>query len=755
MKQCARPRRPEKSTLSIRWLAVALALMATRSVTVGAMPLYDDELTRLGVCYRSNDLQGSLTCLTRLEDVADPIRPPLTVLKARVLARLGNKDGAADVLEQLRAGNDLTAPGQVAATVLLASIYYDAGSYAKAIPLLQALLTSFPYHRQRYELRFQLADALEKAGRPKEALVEYLGLAESRLQKRPARLAFDRLYRQFLSESFPHDLTHEPWLRWGRLLLKKRQYVRALDAVVPMIEAGPESAPSTPATTATTGHGKRPSADRKKLRHAVAPMTVAQFAEALILGGEIELSRRNGWWARRLFLRASQQEVADDVKARALFLAGDAMYAIDLFDRAMQHYRQVLSRFPRTDHAPAALFKMAAVSKKQNEPARALAQLRSLVKRFPSSWFAGSVAWELGRDHYQAGRWRQAASAFADFCRVARRDRLVPTARYWQAKSLSHGGDGAGVRTALKTLLEWPLPGLYHLAAARYLDREAAGGFPAGLPMPRFDDYATSLKLLVKHVPPRPADGWLPLPDDCDSDDIERVALPRESALWEPLSEELERLVLLRPSSAVLRNDLAWAYERLGDFTGSIEQAEIIMEFDEPFAEIERGQVFDKLFPRPARLPFKTYCRDYDVPLPLAYAIAREESRFDPELLSWSGAKGVMQVMNPTGSWIAKTLKIKKFSPHDLYEPDLNVRMGCWYLAHLRKRFDGLRDAPLLVMAAYNAGPGNMSRWLKAFDGGGFGELVESWHLDETRFYVKKVGRSLLCYELLDGTFTK
>ena len=54
-------------------------------------------------------------------------------------------------------------------------------------------------------------------------------------------------------------------------------------------------------------------------------------------------------------------------------------------------------------------------------------------------------------------------------------------------------------------------------------------------------------------------------------------------------------------------------------------------------------------------------------------------------------------------------------------------------------------------MAAYNGGPGNVSRWLRSFDGGGFDELVESWHLEETRFYVKKVSRALLFYERLNN----
>ncbi len=258
------------------------------------------------------------------------------------------------------------------------------------------------------------------------------------------------------------------------------------------------------------------------------------------------------------------------------------------------------------------------------------------------------------------------------------------------------------------------------------------------------------MHLIDKYVPKRPLDGWLPSPEELQSSDIERLALLKQAGLWDSLVKELERLVYLNPTSAVLRNNLSWAYIKINDYSGSIEQAETLLHRKDAFEDIGRAHLFDKLFPEPKSLPFAEYSKEYNVTQRLALSIAREESHFDPDLVSWAGAKGLMQVMNSTGRWIAGKLGVKKFKPSKLYYPRLNIRMGCWYLDHLCRRFKGIRDSNLLAMASYNAGPGNVSRWLKSFDGqGGFEEMIESWHLSETRFYIKKVGRSLLCYELL------
>jgi hypothetical protein len=94
----------------------------------------------------------------------------------------------------------------------------------------------------------------------------------------------------------------------------------------------------------------------------------------------------------------------------------------------------------------------------------------------------------------------------------------------------------------------------------------------------------------------------------------------------------------------------------------------------------------------------------------LVYGVIWVESRFNPKAKSPAGARGLMQLMPATAAHLAKELGEKR--PH-AYDPDFNIRAGAYYLDRLMDRFDG--DETLAV-AAYNAGPGNVSKWQKNGD---------------------------------------
>lgn len=129
----------------------------------------------------------------------------------------------------------------------------------------------------------------------------------------------------------------------------------------------------------------------------------------------------------------------------------------------------------------------------------------------------------------------------------------------------------------------------------------------------------------------------------------------------------------------------------------------------------------------------------------LMQAIMREESAFDPRARSPVGARGLTQVMPATGKEVARNLSLKNFKVDDLWHPDTNVRLGSWYLGRMLKRF----EHPALAAAAYNAGPGNMSKWLARGMPDSIDEFVEEIPFDETHGYVKRVLRSYAAYEYL------
>ena len=115
------------------------------------------------------------------------------------------------------------------------------------------------------------------------------------------------------------------------------------------------------------------------------------------------------------------------------------------------------------------------------------------------------------------------------------------------------------------------------------------------------------------------------------------------------------------------------------------------------------------------------HARNYRLDPALLAAVIYHESKFDPAAESSSGAIGLMQLTPATAKGIALRTGGSRFELSDLYDPELNVRYGSWYLRHLLDRYDGdLR----LALAAYNEGQGNVDR----------GVLFA-----ETREYVKSV----------------
>jgi soluble lytic murein transglycosylase-like protein len=120
----------------------------------------------------------------------------------------------------------------------------------------------------------------------------------------------------------------------------------------------------------------------------------------------------------------------------------------------------------------------------------------------------------------------------------------------------------------------------------------------------------------------------------------------------------------------------------------------------------------------------------------LVLGLMRQESLYRRTARSNKGATGLMQVMPYTGSKIAFDLK-ETFIPDQLSDPGTNIRYGVWYLSKLLDRFEG--GWPLAV-AAYNAGPMNVSSWYTRWEGQiELDDFVEQIPFTETRDYVKKV----------------
>jgi soluble lytic murein transglycosylase len=120
------------------------------------------------------------------------------------------------------------------------------------------------------------------------------------------------------------------------------------------------------------------------------------------------------------------------------------------------------------------------------------------------------------------------------------------------------------------------------------------------------------------------------------------------------------------------------------------------------------------------------HARNYDLEPALLAAVIYQESKFETEARSEAGALGLMQLQPETARGIAVRTGGTRFRVEDLFDPEINVRYGSWYLRNLLDKYDDER----LALAAYNAGQTQVDRWRAEGSGIAFAE---------TRHYVERV----------------
>ena len=127
------------------------------------------------------------------------------------------------------------------------------------------------------------------------------------------------------------------------------------------------------------------------------------------------------------------------------------------------------------------------------------------------------------------------------------------------------------------------------------------------------------------------------------------------------------------------------------------------------------------------------HARQYDLDPALVAAVIYSESKFDADAESSSGAIGLMQLLPDTAMGIATFTEGSRFEVDDLYDPEINVRYGSFYLRRLLRKYEDER----LALAAYNAGQANVDEWIS--EGG---EI----RFAETREYVEDVLEARVVY---------
>lgn len=161
---------------------------------------------------------------------------------------------------------------------------------------------------------------------------------------------------------------------------------------------------------------------------------------------------------------------------------------------------------------------------------------------------------------------------------------------------------------------------------------------------------------------------------------------------------------------------------------------------------LESDKIMSILYPRKYSVYVEKYSQEYNLDENLVYSIIKAESKFNEKALSRRGAKGLMQIADITRDWAIEQLELS--DDIDIYDPETNIRIGCWYLNTLYKEF-GKTD---LVIVAYNGGSGNVKKWLSDREYSYDGENLRIIPFSETDSYLQKVKKN---YEQYNKLYSK
>lgn len=444
--------------------------------------------------------------------------------------------------------------------------------------------------------------------------------------------------------------------------------------------------------------------------------------------------------------------------AKVALVAAKALYAVKADAEARAQVEQARRGAPET--AAEALLLRAKRAMKSDDNAQTRRLMEEVVQAAPRTSFAEEAGYYVGWLWLRDDRFEDAARAFEDFRkrwpRSRRRDEvqwfqalallrlerhaearaaaeavvadtprstLVPQALYWAARAAQLGGEGPDqVAPALERLAsEFPTSFYAHLARTRLseLGRVAPPPLPALVSMVRATPAAAGPAPSLDVVEALRKAG---LDQDAEDEAAWRARAVRSQAQAQALGTALQGLGYFG-----LAYDLAnrWLWG--------------------PAFTDRRPEALALFYPRAFEPAVVAEARTRGTDPYLLWAVMRRESAFRSEVASHANARGLMQIIPPTAKAIARKLSMRVPEADELFAPDLNIQLAAWYVSELQKRF----QHPVLVAAAYNAGPNPVLRWLKERGDLPMDLFVETLAYRETRGYVRQVVADLHNYRAL------
>ncbi len=666
------------------------------------------------------------------------------------------------------------------ARYLLALALLETGDYGRSERLFGELIESYPALAEEH--RFRRGQALFRWGNHLDAARALAdvdpngprGPEAERLRAEAAFRASDfATLRRWLDEVERRDGGLSPELRYRRGVARQHGgdptgALRDLDEVWQEAPEAPWSGPSLIAVAELrTMQGflwpevarRAVLAAERSLRQDGVAASLPLLERRLGRGPETERLRARLAYARgriavrrgrlgaavEAFAEARSLAPADDVgvRARAGLAEGKALERLGRAPAALERMAAVAERFADRPEAEEALVRAAELRLARRDHEGAEADFRRLLYLNPLTPFRNRALWGLGWVQLRQGRSEDARPFFASLTKRSLPASLDAASRYWLARTELNLGRLDAARAGFADVLaRHPLS--YYAALADDQLAEAPPLAPSAA--------GSSAAAVESETPP----------------ELRRIEELVGMGLRSRAREALDAFERRdagedgkRPA-ATLRA-LARLHDALGHSLRARQVREIYMrEYPSTLSLAEVEAAARRAHPLEFEPEIRSAAAAFGLPPALLFALVRTESGFRPRAVSSMRAYGLAQLILPTAREVARRIGAGTVSPGRLLgDPALNVRLGAAYLRGLLDRFEGSEP---LALAAYNAGPANVSRWaeyrVRAVEGQGAArrgvgvaptadELVEEIPVAETKAYVKAVLARARAYERL------
>ena len=437
------------------------------------------------------------------------------------------------------------------------------------------------------------------------------------------------------------------------------------------------------------------------------------------------------------------REVADkcvrgdrDMRAWARYYAARAYGRIGQWNESIRQFEKLEAEAPDHSLADDASYRAALAELENGQQSASILRLSSIPKLYPDGDMWPRALFKLGWVELRSGKYQGAYDRFDELVRRGgdeRQEGITGRAQYWRARALYMLGRRIDAAKAYEEIVQrWPL---------RYYAQQALwrlGEIDPGRAKAVIHDMRSS------DEPTRMVFAWR---DEFDAPGFDRMV---ELLLVNEVSYASSEMSALQMLGDDVDPEMAVVGAVLLQHAGAQTKLSRVIRahFEDFEGLLPKGEgklIWEATYPQAFSPLIENIAEDEGVPPSFVRAIAREESSFDPDAVSWAKAYGLVQLIMPTAKRFASEVGVKA-TPRTLKKPEVNLKIGTRYMAWLWNR---LNENPALVPSAYNAGEGAVRRWLQEDATRPLDVFIEEIPYDETRRYTRRVLQTYGVYQWL------